>query len=105
MAKTIKLPLFVFISKLWETHKQKQDELTQVKMKFLENEAFKCFYEQYLIMHTNRIGNKLDLHPSYYAKRDAHAKAQEIVLNVLKRGRINQCYRARIIELKKMGVL
>lgn len=105
MTKTIKLPMFVFISKLWEEHKQKQDELTQFKMKFLENEAYRCFYEQYLILHTLRIGNSVDFHPSYYAKKDARAKAQEVVLNVMKRGRINQCYRARVIELKQMGVL
>ena len=105
MAKTIKLPVCVFISKLWEEHKQKQDELTQFKMRFLEGEAFRCFYEQYLIMHTTRIGNRVDFHPSFYAKKDAAAKAQEVVLSVMKRGRIDQCYRARVKELKQMGVL
>lgn len=95
------LPFFVTISKLWEEYKRKQDELTQRKMKFLEEQAYNNLYEQYLIFHTERIANSVDINPSIYAEKDARAKAKEIVLQVAAKGRINQCYRARVKELRK----
>lgn len=100
-AKVLRLPLFVTINKLWEEYKRKQDELTRRKMAFLEEQAYNNFYEQYLILHIKRIGNKVDLHPSIYARKDAQAKAREVVLQVAANGKIDKCYRARIKELRK----
>ncbi len=101
MTNIQKLPAFVFISNLWENYKRKQDELTKFKMRFLEHEAYKNFYDQLLTQYTLKLQGTVDFHPSYYAKKAAEAKAREVVLQVAKDGRINQCYRARVNELRK----
>lgn len=101
MAKVLKFPAIVFIGNLWENYKREQDELASKKLNFLYQEAYKNFYEQFLIMHSFRIGNDVDLHPSLYAKADAEVKAREVVLHVAENGRLNQCYRARVEELGK----
>lgn len=97
----LQMPCFVYINKLWEDYKRQQDDLTKKKMHFLEQQAFNNFYEQFLILHKNRIGHNIDLPAYFYAKKDAEAKAREVVLQVAANGRINQCYKARIDELKK----
>ena len=40
-----------------------------------------------------------------YAKRDARVAAIEVVMNIAKNNRINQCYTARINEYKKLGLI
>ena len=99
--KVRKLPWFIFISKLWNEYKSKQDELLSKKMLFLEEQAYNNLYKQYLALHTQRIGEGLDFHPSLYAMRDARAKAREVVLRIAVDGKIDKCYRARIKELEK----
>lgn len=101
MTNIIKLPAIVFINKLLEDYKRKQDELTKFKMKFLEHEAYKKFYDQLLTQYTLKLQCTVDFHPSIYAKKEAEAMAKEVVLQVAKDGRINQCYRARIEQIKK----
>lgn len=101
MTNILKLPAFVFISNLWENYKRKQDELTKFKMRFLEREAYKNFYDQLLTQYTLKLKGTVDFHPSIYAKKIAKAKAREVVLQVAKDGRINHCYRARIEEIRK----
>lgn len=101
MTNILKLPAFVYISNLLENYKRKQDELTKFKMKFLEREAYKNFYDQLLTQYTLQLQGTVDFHPSYYAKKEAQAKAREVVLQVAKNGRINHCYRARIEEIRK----
>jgi len=98
------LPAVVFLSNLYENYKQKQDDIKQRKLCFLYRQAYNNFYEQYLIKHTLRCKLEIDLPPFLYAERDARAKAIEVVLQVAKDNRINQCYSARIKELRKIGL-
>lgn len=104
MSKLKKLPLIVFLSNLYENYKNKQDELTKRKIEFLFDTAYKNFYEQYLILHTIRIGNNVDFHPDFYAVRSAKKAAMQVILQVIKDGKINYFYQRRIKELMKMGV-
>ena len=104
MGELKKLPVIVFLSNLYENYKRKQDVLTKRKIEFLFDTAYKHFYDQYLILHTIRIGDDVDFHPHFYAARDAKAAAYEVILQVIKDGRINACYQKRIKVLKQMGV-
>lgn len=104
MGELKKLPVIVFLSNLYENYKRKQNELTKRKIEFLFDTAYKHFYDQYLILHTIRIGDDVDFHPHFYAARDAKAAAYEVILQVIKDGRINACYQKRIKVLKQMGV-
>lgn len=101
-ANVLQLPALVYLKKLYNNYKSKQDELRQRKISFLFNQAYQNFYEQYLIQHS--LKDYVDLPAFVYAKRDATEKAIEVMLNVIKNGRVNQCYRARVEELKKMGL-
>lgn len=104
MGELKKLPLVVFLSNLYKNYKRKQDELTRYKINFLFNTAYKHFYDQYLILHTKRIGTNIDFHPHFYAVRSAKEAATDVILQVIKDGRVDNCYRKRINGLKKMGV-
>lgn len=104
MGELKKLPVIVFLSNLYENYMRKQNELTKRKIEFLFDTAYKHFYDQYLISHTIRIGDDVDFHPHFYAARDAKAAAYEVILQVIKDGRINACYQKRIKVLKQMGV-
>lgn len=104
MGELKKLPIVVFFSNLYENYKRKQDELTKYKIEFLFNTAYKHFYNQYLFLHTKRISNNVDFHPHFYAERCAKEAALEVILQVIKDGRINRCYQKRIKELKNMHV-
>lgn len=100
MAVILKYPPILFVRNLWENYKRQQDELNKRKLNFLYQQAYINFYEQLLIKHTLRIGEDVDFHPSIYAKREAEARAKEVVLKVAADGRINHCYRARVEELR-----
>ena len=97
------LPTVVFLSNIYENYEREQDELKQRKLCFLYRQAYNNFYEQFLIQHTLRCKFEIDLPPFLYAERDARAKAIEVVLQVAKNNKIDQCYSARIKELRKIG--
>lgn len=99
------LPAIVFLSNLYENYKREQDDIKRHKLCFLYRQAYNNFYEQYLIQHTLRARFEIDLPPFLYAERDAREKAMEVVLQVAKNNRINQCYSARIKELRKIGLI
>ena len=101
MGKLMRLPVIVNLSKAYETFKQRQDELTKYKINFLFNEAYRNFYEKYLILHTQRIGKSVDFHPHFYAVRSAKEAALDVIISVAEKGKINQLYQRRIKELKK----
>ena len=93
-----------FFNKLFEERRRKKDELTRKKILFLEHQAFNEFFPQFERIHIKRIADSVDIPAWKYAARDAKAKAQEVVLGVAVRGRIDQCYRARVRELKRKGI-
>lgn len=98
------LPAVVFLSNLYENYKREQNEIKQMKLRFLYEQAYNNFYEQFLLRHTLRSRFEIDLPSFLYAERDARAKAIEVVLQVAKNNRVNQCYSARIKELRKIGL-
>lgn len=98
------LPAVVFLSNLYENYKSEQNEIKQMKLRFLYDQAYNNFYEQFLLQHSLRCKFEIDLPPFLYAERDARAKAIEVVLQVAKNNRVNQCYSARIKELRKIGL-
>ena len=107
MGKIVRMPFKVYISffnKLFEERRRKKDELTRKKILFLEHQAFNEFFPQFERIHIKRIADSVDIPAWKYAARDAKAKAQEVVLGVAVRGRIDQCYRARVRELKRKGI-
>ena len=101
------LPAIVFFSKLFEEYKSRQDDIKRRKLNFLFREAYKNFYSQCYIQHSIRQikSGKVDLPAFEYAKRDARVAAIEVVMNIAKNNRINQCYTARINEYKKLGLI
>lgn len=97
----IKIKLICFICKFLESYRRKQYELMQAKLKFLEYEAYKNFYNQFLLRHSLRIAGSIDIHPCIYAMHDARLMAKKVVGQIAERGRVNQCYLARVNELRK----
>ena len=85
MTNIQKLPAFVFISNLWENYKRKQDELTKFKMRFLEHEAYKNFYDQLLTQYTLKLQGTVDFHPSYYAKKQQRQKQEKLSCRLQRR--------------------
>ena len=108
MAKAVimKFPLQKFIHNLYEETKKRQDEILRKKTNFLYREAYRYYLDLYLI----RTANKkcIDIPAFYYETgivicEEARHNAEKVMLEVIKDGRVNQCYTKRIKELRKRG--
>lgn len=89
-------------SNLLKQYKVRQDELRQRKIDFLTIEAFKYFYD---LLEFPKIAD-VDLPEFIYEeqrRKIAYQKASEAMLNVIAKKRVNQCYSARMKELKNRG--
>lgn len=102
----MKFPLQRFIHNLYEETKRKQDEILRKKTNFLYREAYRYFLDLYLIKVANE--RRVDLPAFMYERgyvvcKEAMYKAEEVMLKVIKDGRVSQCYTKRIKELRKRG--
>jgi hypothetical protein len=90
---------FVFLLKMY---KQKQDEIRNKKIDFLTQEATQYYYD---LLETPKLA-EVDI-PAFIYEKQRIQYAEELasmrVLEVIKNGRINECYKARIAELRKKG--
>lgn len=105
----IKAKPLSWISNLLRQHKEKQDELTQKKIEFLEKQT----YDYYLTLIINQIieNKEIDFHPALYQagiiiNSKAQSLAKESVLFVVKQGRkrINESYTKCIKQFKAAGI-
>lgn len=104
--KTIILP-HVFI-KLLELYKQHQDEIRNRKIEFLRQQAFQYYYDELGEPEIKTSG--VDL-PEFILRKQAEQKrceianqnAAQIMLQVIADNRVDECYRKRVKELKKLS--
>ena len=108
MAKVLQFPLRNYIHHILEEKKSQMDDIKRRKTEFLLAEAYTYFLDLYL---TRTLAAKLpDLPPFFYTTgaaicTEAMNNAESVMLEVIRDGRINQCYTKRIKELKKMGLI
>ena len=101
MGKILFLKPVVFFSNLYENHSRKQNEMMRKKIEFLYDQAFRYFYEQEEMPEIAEV----DLPEFIYEKKRkdiAKTKTLQALLEVIKDGRVDECYRKRIAQLKKI---
>lgn len=72
------------------------------KVRYLEQEAYKEFFTQFLEYHKNRIGDSVDIAAWKYADRDAMFYAKKCVSVVVANKKLDKCYKARIKEQERV---
>ena len=97
-SKTIILP-HVF-TKLLELYKQHQDEIRNRKIDFLRQQAFQYYYDELGEPEIKTSG--VDL-PEFILRKQAEQNAAQIMLQVIADNRVDECYRKRVKELKKLS--
>lgn len=105
-SKTIILP-HVF-TKLLELYKQHQDEIRNRKIEFLRQQAFQYYYDELGMSEIKTSG--IDL-PEFILRQQAEQRrceiasqnAAQIMLQVIADNRVDECYRKRVKELKKLS--
>lgn len=103
-AVVMNFPLQKFIHNVFEEVKKKQDEILRKKTIFLYREAYRYFLDLYLIKVANE--KRVDIPAFFYEQgivtcEEAKYNAERVMLDVIKDGRVNQCYTKRIKELRK----
>jgi hypothetical protein len=95
---------FVFLLKMY---KQKQDEIRQRKINFLEQQALE-YFETVVPMPEIKV-EEVDI--PYFLKFETackrrsqfiHNKVAQVMLEVITNGRVNECYEKRKKELKRI---
>lgn len=100
----IKMPTINLVDQIYQTAIKRQNDIQNRKIKFLFNEAYRYFVDKYVT--DIAIGKMPDLPPFMYQTGKAICtwakhNAQEVMLDVIKDGRVDRCYTARKRELQK----
>jgi uncharacterized membrane-anchored protein YjiN (DUF445 family) len=97
-------------ARLYELYKQKQDEIKQQKIKFLERQAYE-YFDTVIPIPEVRI-EEIDI-PYFVKLQEAYKNRTEqiaeqvcrVMHSVVSDNRVDECYSKRIKELKKKGLL
>ena len=107
MGKVLNFPLKQYFHNIFQGIRQKQNELLQKKIDYLFDEAYKFFLDEYL----DRVAKEqiADLPPFFYTTgkvicSEARSNAEQVMIDVIRDGRVNQCYTKRLRQIKELNL-
>lgn len=117
MSNVIKFPVYraenqkisvlpKLFTKIYEMYQKRQDQIRQKKLAFLHKQAYQYYFELELAQRPI-TSDSVDIPYFIYEeqmRKLAYDKASKALLDVIKDCRVNECYTARVKQLKVLGL-